>query len=72
MLHAPPAKLLAEREGWKLTAALNAICHLDADYHVITQLGVKLYDSRASGEHPRIRCSHIKYKEYERCEFIFI
>jgi len=34
VLHAPPAKLLAEGEGWKLTTALNAICHLDADYHV--------------------------------------
>jgi hypothetical protein len=27
MLHAPLAKLLTEGEGWKLTAALNAICH---------------------------------------------
>jgi hypothetical protein len=34
VLHAPPANLLAEGEGWKLTTALNAICHLDADYHV--------------------------------------
>jgi hypothetical protein len=29
MLHAPLAKLLTEAEGWKLTAALNAICHED-------------------------------------------
>ena len=34
MLHAPLAKLLAETESWKLTTALNASCHLDADYHV--------------------------------------
>jgi len=27
MLHAPLAKPPAESEGWKLTAALNAICH---------------------------------------------
>jgi hypothetical protein len=33
VLHAPLAKLLAEAEGWKLTTALNASCHLDADYH---------------------------------------
>jgi len=36
---------------------------LDADYHV---------DSFANGrEPPRIPSSHIKYKEYERCEFIY-
>jgi hypothetical protein len=27
MLQAPLAKLPAEAEGWKLTTALNAICH---------------------------------------------
>jgi hypothetical protein len=27
MLHAPLAKLPPEGEGWKLTTALNAICH---------------------------------------------
>ena len=33
MLHAPLTKLLAEAEGWKLTTALNALCHPNADYH---------------------------------------
>jgi hypothetical protein len=45
MLHAPLAKLLAETESWKLTTALNASCHLDADYHV-GYLDGGLYDSR--------------------------
>src|SRR5450631_3131721 len=59
MLHAPLTKLLAEGEGWKLTTALNAICHVEerskparpliADYHDVGGApGVPARSPRAS------------------------
>jgi len=77
MLHAPLTKLSPEAERRQLATALNAICHetkcpcqaLRNRGRRLSEIIMGITSGMAHRLYPRIRSSHIKYREHECCEF---